>query len=217
MKSCDEMVHSLLERREQYVVSQKRKKTLIICAVTTLCGVCFVGLLGSGIWKREESETTPADFVKEEEKILAGGNEMSMEDVSVHGDEGGNGIFCGDYWVNDENSSGLESGYESSSSSADEEFSEEFSEETEGAYSETSNLIDVIGMVIVDGTTYVQFEMDGMNYTPDVCIGAANDYEGTYQTYMQDISAKLYTTREDSNVLIVKLSNGGVVTLMKKE
>lgn len=212
MKSCDEMVHSLLERREQYIIRQKRRKTRIIGAVTTLCGICFVWILASGIWRQEEAETTPADLVKEEEKVLAGGNEMSMEDVSVHGDEGENGIFCGNYWVNDENSSNYETGYESSSSSSD----EEFSAETVAPSDEPGNLSDVIGMVIVDGTTYVQFETDGKTYTPDECIGAASEYEGTYQTYMHDISAKLYTTKEDSDVLIVKLSNGALVALVKK-
>lgn len=213
MKSCDEMVHSLLERREQYIIRQKRRKTRIIGAVTTLCGICFVGILASGIWRQEEAETTSANLVKEEEKVLAGGNEMNMEDVSVQGDEDRNGVFCGDYWVNDENSSEQESGYESSSSSSD----GEFSAETVAPSDETGNLSDVIGMVIVDGTTYVQFETDGKTYTPDECIGAADAYEGTYQTDMQDVSAKLYTTKEDSDVLIVKLVNGAIVVLMKEK
>ncbi len=44
MKSCDEMVNSLLERREQYVAGQKRKRKVLTRTVTSLCCVCLVAL-----------------------------------------------------------------------------------------------------------------------------------------------------------------------------
>ena len=49
MKSCDEMVSSLLERREQYAAEQKRKRKVLIRTVTSMCCVCLVALLGFGV------------------------------------------------------------------------------------------------------------------------------------------------------------------------
>lgn len=51
MKNCDEMVNSLLERRDRYVIEQKRKRTKITRTVTTMCCVCFVALMGFGAWQ----------------------------------------------------------------------------------------------------------------------------------------------------------------------
>lgn len=59
MKSCDEMVNSLLERREQYIVRQKRKRTVIVCAAVSMCCVCLVALLGFGVWQNGMFEKTP--------------------------------------------------------------------------------------------------------------------------------------------------------------
>ena len=49
MKNCDEMVNSLLERREQYVTQQKRKQKILSRTVTSMCCVCLVALLGFGV------------------------------------------------------------------------------------------------------------------------------------------------------------------------
>lgn len=79
------------------------------------------------------------------------------------------------------------------------------------------NVCDILGMVVIDGETYIQFFTDFKAYTLDACLGDASDYEGTYKTHLSDIAAKLYTAKEDSNVLIVKLGNGGTVVLKKIE
>lgn len=51
MKNCDEMVNSLLKRRDQYAAEQKRKKKVLIRTVTSICCMCLVVLLGFGIWQ----------------------------------------------------------------------------------------------------------------------------------------------------------------------
>ncbi len=66
MKNCDEMVNSLLERREQYAVRQKRKRTVIIRTVTSMCCVCLVALLGFGMWQGGIFGTTPPDQTVED-------------------------------------------------------------------------------------------------------------------------------------------------------
>ena len=59
MKNCDEMVNSLLERREQYVAEQKRKKRVLTRTVTSMCCVCLAALLGFGMWQSGIFNTTP--------------------------------------------------------------------------------------------------------------------------------------------------------------
>ena len=48
MKTCDEMVNSLLERREQYAAVQKKKKRVLVSTITSLCVVAMVGV---AVWK----------------------------------------------------------------------------------------------------------------------------------------------------------------------
>ncbi len=48
MKTYDELTNDLLTRRDCYVAAQKQKRITII---TSLCCVCFVALLGFGLWK----------------------------------------------------------------------------------------------------------------------------------------------------------------------
>lgn len=48
MKSCDEMVNSLLERRDRYEAEKKRKRSALIRAAAPVCCVCLAALLGIG-------------------------------------------------------------------------------------------------------------------------------------------------------------------------
>ena len=78
---------------------------------------------------------------------------------------------------------------------------------------------DMLGMVIVDGKEYIQDFTDYViekAYTADKFLGSANDFEGTYKTADDYVLAKLYTVKESKNVLLVKLSNGGTVVLIRK-
>ena len=61
MKSCDEMVNSLLERREQYAAGQKRKRKVLIHTVTPMCCVCLIALLGFGMRQEGILGTTLSD------------------------------------------------------------------------------------------------------------------------------------------------------------
>ena len=77
---------------------------------------------------------------------------------------------------------------------------------------------DVIGMIVLNGEKYLQFATGeaAESYTLDECLGSAEDFEGTYKTYLKDMAAKVYTVKEYSGVLIVKLGNGGTVALRKE-
>lgn len=56
MKTCDEMVNSLLERRAQYVSAQKKKKKVLVSTITSLCVVAMVGV---ALWKMPSATEQP--------------------------------------------------------------------------------------------------------------------------------------------------------------
>ena len=49
MKSCEEMVNSLLERKAVYEAEQKRKKRTAVRISASLCCVCIIAVLGIGV------------------------------------------------------------------------------------------------------------------------------------------------------------------------
>ena len=66
MKNSEEMVNSLLERRDKYDAEQKRKRTIFTRTVTSMCCVCLVALLGFGIWQGGMFNTAPPDQTVED-------------------------------------------------------------------------------------------------------------------------------------------------------
>lgn len=65
MKNCDEMVNSLLERRDEYNVEQKRKKKNLIRITVSMCCVCLVALIGFSFWNGDLLEKKPPLSAKE--------------------------------------------------------------------------------------------------------------------------------------------------------
>lgn len=63
MKTCEEMVKSLCERRDRYVGEQKRKRKVIDRAVATVCCFSLVVLLGFGLWQSGMFDATPSTIV----------------------------------------------------------------------------------------------------------------------------------------------------------
>ena len=72
---------------------------------------------------------------------------------------------------------------------------------------------DVLGAVIVDKIQYMQYDVDKTLFTLDEYLGDAREFEGTYNSHINDMPAELYTVKESDNVLVVKLGNGGTVIL----
>ena len=162
MKNCDEMVNSLLMRREQFLKRQKKKRNIMLGAVLSAFLVCAV-LLGVGVGKNSGFGVTSSD-----------NNETFHQKEAV-------------------------------------------TSYTQSASVPPNMLIDVIGLVKVDGVNYVQCSTTDKIYTPDVCLGNASDFEGTYKTYFRDSTYKLYTVKEDSDILLVKLENGDFLVLAREE
>lgn len=63
MKNCEEMVDSLLERRDRYAAQQKRKRKVITRTAASMCCVCLVALFGFGIQRSGMLRTTPPDQI----------------------------------------------------------------------------------------------------------------------------------------------------------
>ena len=63
MKTCDEMMHSLLERREQYVAAQRKKNRMLAGAAASLCVVALVGVTvwQGGDWLTQSAPIKVAD------------------------------------------------------------------------------------------------------------------------------------------------------------
>lgn len=51
MKNCDEMVNSLLERRDWYVAKQKKKRKMLTSTVISMSCLCLIVLLGFDMWQ----------------------------------------------------------------------------------------------------------------------------------------------------------------------
>ena len=68
--------------------------------------------------------------------------------------------------------------------------------------------------IIKDGKTYMQV-FNETQYTLDKEIGLLSDFEGCYKT--PDDDSKVYTVKEDKNILVVKLADGNSVNLMAVE
>ncbi len=74
---------------------------------------------------------------------------------------------------------------------------------------------DMLGFIITDDDkTYIQV-FNSAQYTLDEDIGRAGDFRG-YYSGLND-NSRVYTVKEDDRILVVKLENGGSVTLMLRE
>lgn len=91
---------------------------------------------------------------------------------------------------------------------------------------QSNNVGDVIGMVKYNGANYVQCstgESAGIPesisiYTPGEYLGEACDFEGTF--HLKDTVGGLYNAKEDPNVLMVEIKDGGYtdyVILIKEQ
>ncbi|NLL62927.1 MAG: hypothetical protein GX241_01590 [Ruminococcaceae bacterium] len=106
MKSSDEMVTSLFERREQYNIEQKRKKGIVTRTIISVFCVCLIAVLGFVMEQRGMFNIAPSNTNKisasTENKDSTDNNtkntytpkKYDKEIISSH-DEGGIGSYYG--------------------------------------------------------------------------------------------------------------------------
>lgn len=188
MKSCEEMVNSLLERREAYELRQKKKRKTLTMALALFCVVCLATASCVGMWMGGAFGKKPV---------------IPVQEGADTGDE----------------KSSIKETFREESKEPDKPFATDTPETVAGREPATEpdgeDLTDFIGVIVIDGVDYVQFHPFDKVYTPDAFLGEATDFEGTYKSYSVGVDAKLYTTKESADVLIVKLGNGGSITLRK--
>lgn len=192
------MVNSLLLRKEQYDADQKRKKALFARAAASVCCVCLVSLVGVGIGLSGALNlNSPGE---------SAGPEQDGGDLREDFD----GVYAGNYWVSDDTADS-----HSEESEQDAPTQAESQGDTTAPYNPNTMTGDIIGVVILDGVQYTQFDagLKAEAFTLDTYLGPVSDYEGTYQ-HISGVTGKLYTVVEDENILVVKLSNGGTVALV---
>ena len=196
MKNYEEITNGLLERRDRYATDQNKRRKKVIGIAVLAC--FFTALIGLSIWNAARLNNVPT-APQNDEVINAAGDENGPDDT-----------FCGNYWVIDDNSNPYTDYKSASSCAVDNVVSDE--------PIITTTVPDVMGVVVIGEEKYVQFATgaEAEAYTLDTCLGSAEDFEGTYQTYLTDMAAKVYTVKEDPDILIVKLGNGGTVALRKE-
>lgn len=59
MKNYDELTNDLLERRNQYVTKQKKRKRVMKKVIMAICCFCLVTLIGVGLWQGDFFNTSP--------------------------------------------------------------------------------------------------------------------------------------------------------------
>ena len=83
MKTCDEMVNSLLERRDSYVVEQNRKRKIVTRAVASVCCFSLVALLGFGLWQGGMFDNTPSATINNSASIPEKDDVVVNEKVTI--------------------------------------------------------------------------------------------------------------------------------------
>ena len=63
MKSCNEMVNSLMERLDAYEVQQKQKRKTVMRITSVACAFAVVAAVGVGLWQGGafDTETPPVE------------------------------------------------------------------------------------------------------------------------------------------------------------
>ena len=191
MKSYDELTNDLLKRRDAYVATKKKKNRIAAGVLASFC-CCLIIFVSVTVWGNINNDSIPETV---ENNTAASHSESETEIQSTVPDES---KIVSEYIENS-----------ADNSESEKENSSDLNTHT------SQGLIDVIGLVIIDGTHYVQFDAKDKIYTPDSYLGYADAYEGTYRTFLSDVKGMLYISKEDPDVLLVKLSNGATVTLKK--
>ena len=194
MKSSDEMVNSLMERKNAYEAEQNRKRRAIVRIATPVGCLCLTLLLGLGLWKGGVFRAKTPEPITDA-GILAAGVET-----------GSNDTLCGKDGVNENGENGQQDNGEAVSEA-------EFNGSE--ARSDEPVLITDIGTLIVENVKYTKTDKDAHAYTMDECLGAVDEFDGDWKQY-GEASGKVFTAKEDPDVLIVILT-GDVELVMVKD
>ena len=193
MKNYNETINTVFERIDDYKLKRLRKKKIIMRVAIPALSMCLAVAVGVFAFKGD---------------VFKSNVPATLEDSTVIGDkdyiepEGMDGNWYGE---------GQETPPENSGNNTSN------SEDTVGKGPNgivgDNDIADVLGAVIVNKIQYMQYSIDDTPFTADKYLGDAREFDGTYKSHINDITAELYTVKESNNVLVVKLGNGGTVVL----
>lgn len=217
MKNSDEMVNSLFERRKQYAAEQKRKRMVLNRAVTSLCSVCLVALIGVGVLQGNWIYTAPPISIDDptvdggKDHTSPGGSTDPSDEDQVQGHSGNQTDATGNKVQDNSENQTDAATHPNEDPVQDNSGNQTDATHTNPPSVEDNDIADMIGIVVIDDITYVQFSINEKLFTANDCLGDAGDYSSYYDNL--DISATLYTTKESQNVVLVKLGNGATIVL----
>ncbi|MBQ8740557.1 MAG: hypothetical protein IJY79_03280 [Clostridia bacterium] len=191
MKSYDETINTVFDRIGEYKTAQKRKKKIITRTLLPVCSVVLITVIGICVWQSGILKSEPP---------------VTLEDSTVIGEK--------DYIEPDELDNSQEEQISSSSYNSTSQ-----TDDTQPDIMQIpgeNDMVDIIGSVKVDGIQYLQCSTDATLFTADKYLGDAKDFEGSYKQFSNDFNSmanELYTVKESSNVMMIKLGNGGTVIL----
>ena len=91
MKNSEEMVNSLLERRNQYETEQRNRRKVMKRVVTPICCFCLVAILGIGLWQGDFFKSTPP--IELDDTTHIGENDWGDDKDFSAGDSGISGHY----------------------------------------------------------------------------------------------------------------------------
>ncbi len=92
MKSCHEMADRLLKRREQYEAEKRNRRKTLVQAITPICCVCLVALLGVGAWQGGLLDNKPAPITDGTVYSATSGQDAESKGESADNPQAGNKI-----------------------------------------------------------------------------------------------------------------------------
>ncbi|MBR6501816.1 MAG: hypothetical protein IKT42_00060 [Clostridia bacterium] len=193
MKNYNETINTVFERIGDYKLKRLRKKKIIMRVAIPALSMCLAVAVGIFAFKGDIFKSNPLETLEDSTVI---GEKDYIEPEGIEGN-----------WYGE----GQETPPENSGNNTSN------SEDTVGKGSNgivgDNDTADVLGTVVVDGIQYMQMFVDAELFTADKYLGDAREFDGTYKSHINDITAELYTVKESNNVLVVKLGNGGTVVL----
>jgi hypothetical protein len=208
MKDYDEMAKSVLKRRDKYVAERNRQMKKM---ASILSCFCLVALMGVGVW---HSGTLSNDKDTAAGDILPGGAYVSdfTQEKKEQADLADNGGGL----------DGDPAGYSTANgSSQEDEVGETDIVEADTRLQERIQELqtgDSLGWLVVDGKIYVQSNAEYRETDADSFLGKASSFTGNYQDEDGcECEGDVYASCDNSDVIYIKLDNGGTVVLTAED
>ena len=193
MKTYNETINTVFERIDDYKLKRLRKKKIIMRVAIPALSMCLAVAVGVFAFKGDIFKSNPLETLEDSTVI---GDKDYIEPDEIDGN-----------WYGEGQETPPENSGNNTSNSED-----TVGKGPNGIVGD-NDTVDVLGTVVVDGIQYMQMFVDAELFTLDKYLGDAREFDGTYKTHINDITAELYTVKESDNVLVVKLGNGGTVVL----